>query len=163
MKKSMKAILICLSILIVTIIVVVIIFIKPNNKDKYVGEIKSFYYYYGGGEGPAYQYELQSEDGKVYFTAKGLNGVIMNVQCEVDESVMTQLKEIVDTHNIYNWDGFNRKKHFIMDGSSFKLEITYENDEDINAYGHMKYPKGYREAQKALVDFLDDLVEEYSE
>lgn len=136
---------------------------KDEKKEKYIGDITYFSYSYGSFFGGYYDYELKSEDGKVYFIAKGLNGVDLDVQCEIDSSVMKQLQEIVDKYELSKWDGFNKSDDNIMDGDSFSLTITYENGEEIKVSGYMKYPKRYDEVRSELRGIIENLIEAYGD
>lgn len=171
MNKNKKIVLIILSVVVVICLTIcAILFINQqspternkedkDNKDK--GDITYFYYEYS--HKAITSYKLKSEGEKVFLYFKMIYGDLTEIKCEVDPSVMSQLQDIVDEHNIYKWNGFDKHDEDIMDGSSFKLEITYENGDDIEAYGYEKFPKGYDDAHTELVEFLEDLVEEYAE
>lgn len=68
----------------------------------------------------------------------------------VDEEIMAKLNAWVDEYDIRSWDGFDMTQKHVMDGSGFRLSITLSTGETIYAHGSNAYPKGYREAMKAL-------------
>ena len=96
--------------------------------------------------GPAYR-----------FTALGYNGVSMDVNTIIDESVMISIAEIIEDCDLASWDGFNKHDSNVLDGYSFDLLIEYQ-DHSITAHGYMVFPNGYDDAHAALSLYLEDLV-----
>lgn len=75
----------------------------------------------------------------------------------VEESVVRKLNTWIKEHNIFAWDGFDRKAVKVEQGDSFSLHITLATGETITAGGFMTYPAGYGEAFDALYKVLDNI------
>ena len=121
---------------------------KSNN------EIVSFSYNYGSYNEAYYSYIIENIDGKVTYKAKGSNGADLNIDTEINKSVLTKLNKIINNNNITDWNGFNGKNEEILDGYSFSLNVMYANGESIQASGYHKTPKNYDKGHDALVKFL---------
>lgn len=143
-------------IIIGAILVVGVIFFVGNSKqEKYEGDIVSFEYNYGDYNGGYYNYKIYKQDDKNYIKAKGMNGIELNVEKEVDDTVLKDISKIVKDNRIYEWNGFDKKDSHILDGYSFSLTIKYSDGKEIKANGYMKYPNNYETNHKVLVDYLE--------
>ena len=117
----------------------------------------NFTYNYGSYNGGYYEYNIKNKNKKNIFTAKGYNGVNLNINKEIDEYYLEQLSKIIKETNIESWNGFNKKDNKILDGYSFNLKVEYKNGKTINASGYMKYPKNYKNTHKKIVKFLKSI------
>ena len=52
--------------------------------QKYDGDIQSFRYYYGSFNGGYYEYDISFEDGVSHLVAKGMNGVDLDLDKDID-------------------------------------------------------------------------------
>ena len=57
----------------------------------------------------AYKYNIEKKDKKIIFTAKGKNGVGLNINKEINQSELGQLAKIINSNGIYEWNGFNKR------------------------------------------------------
>ena len=120
-----------------------------------------FSYSYGGYPGGRWEYNIQEKDGKLYLTARGWNGVDLDVNAEIPLSTLAQLESIIDEYDIVNWDGFDKQDSSVSDGYMFSLECVYSN-RTVVAKGHMNYPPNYNAAHQALADYLDSLAQPFN-
>lgn len=123
------------------------------------GKIVGIQYSYGSFNGGYYDYKLTDENGKAHFVAQGGNGVELNIDKEVDPSVLEKLAEIINDYGIYRWDGFNKSDDDILDGFSFSLEVIYDDGKSIHANGYMKYPQNFDVCDSALTEVFVSLCE----
>lgn len=153
MKKSVKY-----SIAVVIIIIVGIFsinFIQSNTPSK--GTATSFNYAYGSYNGGYWDYSVYTENESTYFLASGSNGVDLNINVQVDKSVLVDLTKIVMDYKVWKWDGFRKQDDNVIDGYSFYLKVVFEND-TISAYGYMKEPKNYEQVHEVLESYFEELV-----
>ena len=69
---------------------------------------------------------------------------------EVDESFSQSLEKVLEMYRVKKWDGFNKFDKNVLDGSSFSLSASFDDDSRIFAHGYMKYPKYYPEVKAEL-------------
>ena len=62
---------------------------------------------------------------------------------EVDESFGEKIEEILKKYEVNKWDGFNKTDSRVLDGNSFHLSVSMEDNQSISASGYMMYPKDY--------------------
>ena len=84
-----------------------------------------------------------------------MNGVDLNLDKELEESVLKDISKIVQENRIYKWNGFSKKNDDISDGYTFSLTIKYNDGKEVKAYGHEKYPKNYENIHKILSNYLE--------
>ncbi len=149
---SIKRVLLSIICIIFTIIIA-----GCEKSDKNYDKITNFTYNYGSYNGGYYEYNIKKKKKKNIFTAKGYNGVNLNINKEIDEYYLEQLSKIIKETDIESWNGFNKKDNKILDGYSFNLKVEYKNGKTINASGYMKYPKNYKNTHKKIVKFLKSI------
>ena len=142
--------------LILVIIVGVVIFNRYRNKENYDGDIASFEYSFGGYPDEYWDYKIYTENSKTYLLGKGLNGADLNINKEVDNSVLSDISNIIEKNKIYEWNGFYKKSN-ILDGYTFSLRIKYSDGKEVQAYGHEKYPTNYEEIHEILLNYLKSI------
>lgn len=154
-----KMVIVVIIILLVLGIIGGILFFGKNkeNAEQYNKEIQSFEYHYGSYNPGYKEYKIYTANNKIYISAKGFNGIDLNIDKEVDKSILNDISEIVKENKIYEWNEFNKSDKNVTDGNSFKLKIKYVDGKEINAYGYMKYPKNYEQGHKSLVTYLEKI------
>ena len=55
-------------------------------------------------------------------------------------------------------NGFNKSDRYVLDGNSFSLSISMNNDEYVSASGYMKWPKNYKEVKEELITFFSTII-----
>lgn len=143
---------------VITLTLVIMIGVSIFNKDKesYDEDIVNFEYSFGGYPDGYWDYQIYMKNGKTYILAKGINGVDLNIDKEVDNSVLIDIAKIVKEYEIYNWNGFNKKSN-IVDGYTFSLTIKYSDGVQITAYGHEKYPDNYKNIHEVLLKYIESI------
>ena len=132
---------------------------KSNISDapeKYDGQVVRFEYNYWTMNG-SWDYKIYNENGKTYVEAKGMNGVDLYLDGEINDSVLEDITEVVYENEIYKWDEFDKKDNLIMDGYSFNILVEYDNGEKIEASGDNKKPKDFDAGHRALMKYLETI------
>ena len=125
---------------------------KPNESA-----ISVFSYHYGSFFEGYYGYDIEYTDGKIMFTAKGRNGVDLDINKDIDKAKLDELAKLINEEKIYKWNDFSESDDNVMDGYGFGLKVEYEDGGYIEASGYGKYPDDYDKHHKALVTFLESL------
>ncbi|MCL1923732.1 MAG: hypothetical protein FWG15_07765 [Propionibacteriaceae bacterium] len=126
--------------------------------------LESFQYSYGSFHGGQWDFQIDTvrdntlAGPKYILTARGSNGVDLNVTGEVQYFVMDDIEKIIDTYALQSWDGFDSRDPSILDGYGFTLSAGFV-DGSITASGYMKYPPNYHEAHAKLEEYLTDLAQ----
>lgn len=128
-----------------------------NKSNEIKSDIVSFKYYYGGYHGGYYKYTISKVEDDIIFTAKGSNGINLDIDKKIDKSYLKELSKIINENKIYEWNGFNKHNKDVQDGYGFSLEVNYENGEVIKSIGYMEYPKNYNKIHNILTDFLESI------
>lgn len=144
-------------IIFITLCITSLLLFTGCNKNQIQQEITYFKYEYGSYGGGYYDYTINSEVGKMIFTAKGYNGVELNISKEINKSKLEELSKIIVDQSIDKWNGFDNSDSNAMDGYSFELKVDYKNGDEITANGYMKYPPNYETAHQKLVSFLESI------
>ena len=79
---------------------------------------------------------------------------------EMTEAEAEELAAIVRRHELNRWNGFDRVDRTAKDGTSFDLNIRYEDGQALSASGSNAFPKGYREAHEDIIGFFGALMEQ---
>ncbi len=78
-----------------------------------------------------------------------------------DASLLRDLESIVRENGADRWNGFLGNDSWVMDGSSFRLELETAAGGVLTARGRMRYPEGFRPFEKAVrALFLAAVAEE---
>lgn len=80
-----------------------------------------------------------------------------------DASLTEAITKICNEHEIRKWNGFDKSNKNVMDGDGFSLSAEYEGGGRIHASGYMKWPKGYSEFVKDLMELCAPYTEKAME
>lgn len=108
-----------------------------------------------------FHFELTRTESGTNFRAKELFSGGRFADAEVDGDILTQLGKLAGTHRVDRWDGFDKSSSLVMDGSSFRLDITLADGSTISARGDNNFPDGYSEFSAAVLNLYDRLMEEH--
>ena len=142
-------------IFILVIITIIIVFNSATPGPK--GQLLQFSYSFGSFNGGEWNYEIHEESGKLFITAKGYNGILLELEKEVPDDTLDKIAVIIQENEIYKWNRFNGYDDSVLDGYSFSLNAVFE-DGDIKAEAYEKYPKNYDEGHTALAAYLEELA-----
>ncbi|MDF2905343.1 MAG: hypothetical protein K0R34_664 [Herbinix sp.] len=150
------------NVLIVAIVILLLIiggiFISRNKpEDSNSKNITSFKYSFGSFTGGYYDYEINQDGNQYIFVVTGGNGVDLDINETIDQSVLEDIQEIIQKYKVKKWNGFNKSDDDISDGHSFSLLVRYD-DYEIKAEGYMKYPRKYMDFQNEIQAYFDSLI-----
>ena len=66
-----------------------------------------------------------------------------------------KLNEIIEEYGVRKWNGFNKRRKYILDGSSFALHAEFSDGRVITASGYMRYPKNYVPAGDKIIALFE--------
>ena len=159
MKKNI--ILVVTLLIIVAVIIGAILFLNSkNNEQANSSKMISFEYSSGSYFSGYREYSLVLEDNTVHYTARGLNGVDLNIDKYLNPSAFDKIQEIIVKNNLMDWNEFDNKDSSVSDGRSFNLTIEYEDGTEINAsaYGTKdNFPNNFDTVDTELINCLDNL------
>lgn len=124
--------------------------------------ITSFSFSHSGSmANDCYTLELTREENGTHLYAEELfsNGRIANVVLE--EDLLNGLGELTGMYYVNRWNGFDKSKSGVMDGSSFSLDITLADGSTISAHGNNSFPKNYSDVYSEILALYTNLMEQY--
>ena len=145
-------------IIIVFIIVILVLFFL--RKEKNINNINKLTFSYSTGNymNASVSYELVckdkcilsfKDDGVSYEDAK---------EYEVDKKILKEIEIILKQYHVARWDNFHKYDKNVLDGNSFSFRVCFENDQEIEANGYMKWPKNYQEVKKELNELFSNYM-----
>lgn len=114
--------------------------------------IVSFAYSHSGSstlEFCAYEVAKDEESGSMTVQYDLFCGLFMGT-LPADDEFLQELSALTDTHNLRKWDGFDKFSSFVMDGSGFDLDVSFEDGTGITASGGNSFPEGYGDVRSAI-------------
>lgn len=129
-------------------------------KDK-LNDIKVLHFSYTTGYhmNASINYELEcNEDCILYYKGDGIDYEDRK-EYKVEKELLKEIEDKLNEYEVINWNGFNGYTKDVLDGNSFNLSITYDNDKKVNAHGYEMWPENYRKVR----DYLDQVFSKYKE
>ena len=69
------------------------------------------------------------------------------------------LAALLDAHDLWSWNGFDKVDKRVLDGTGFDLNIRFADGKELTASGSNAFPKGYNEAKASIKAFFVQLME----
>ena len=118
------------------------------NRRKYNSDV--VYYHSGNSNGYSQMrsyVELTVRDGKALVRYPESSDMFSEtvIEKEVSLQIVSEMNDLLKKYRIYRWDGYQKSNPYVMDGSSWNLNIRLANGQTITASGYMMYPDNYRE------------------
>ncbi len=139
-------------LIIIGIIIVSVFLFFFLKKEKNITNINKVYFTYSTGNymNASVSYELICKD-KCMLSFKD-DGVSYEDarEYEVDKKILKEIEVILKQYHVARWDNFHKYDKNVLDGNSFSFRVCFENDQEIEANGYMKWPKNYQEVKKEL-------------
>lgn len=76
---------------------------------------------------------------------------------ELSSKDINSFINILNKYNVVSWDGFNKSDKDVLDGDSFHMYVTYNDDRNVSASGYMMYPNNYRDFKNDINDLINEL------
>ncbi len=147
--------------IVVVLIVITLIYFLVYQKKTEITSIKSFYLTYSKGYAMnsyiTYDLSYDMEKGKYIAKIKPY-GISDEDKLEiiVNKEIEEKIKDVLVKYQVEKWNGFNENDKNVLDGDSFSLSITMENNNDIHASGYMRWPDNYRD----VINEIDNIFME---
>lgn len=118
----------------------------------------NFFYTKGYAFNADIRYEYELKDGKYYASIKPYEvSEEDKTTKEVDKEFIIKVEEILNKYEVYKWNGFNKSDNDVLDGDSFSLSVSTE-EETISASGYMSYPDNYLKVKNELDILFEELL-----
>ncbi|MCR4665763.1 MAG: hypothetical protein K5657_00515 [Desulfovibrio sp.] len=85
------------------------------------------------------------------------------LDCPVTDDERTEFEELFKKLELDRWNGFYGTNRRVLDGEGFILNVRTADGKKVYAEGYMRFPKGYREARQAIMDFFEKILTERGE
>ena len=147
-------------LIIIGIIIVSVFLFFFLKKEKNITNINKVYFTYSTGNymNASVSYELICKD-KCMLSFKD-DGVSYEDAREyvVDKKILKEIEIILKQYHVARWDNFHKYDKNVLDGNSFSFRVCFENDQEIEANGYMKWPKNYQEVKKELNEIFSNYM-----
>lgn len=150
-------------ILVVLLILGLLIFILCNKKEKEkIESISSLSFFYTNGYAinTDTRYEIDCKDKCIAIIKQYGKSEEETVEVEIDSNTMNKIIDLLNKYDVIKWDGFSKSDHGVLDGDSFSMHFTYNDEKRVSASGYMMWPKNYREVEDGLNEIFNSLMEE---
>ena len=143
-------IIICLLLLIIVLITCAIL--TKHKKDN-ISNIKEMRFSYSTGTAINANvfYEIKCHNNSCLATIKPSD--IPEEECaetKINKTTIVEIENILNKYEVSKWNNYDKSDKNVLDGNSFSIYITMENDKSITAHGYMKWPKNYNEVKSEL-------------
>ena len=108
-----------------------------------------------------YRFQVSREGDEVRLYAEELFYGGRVADTAIDAAVLEQLCALAGTYGVAGWDGFDKTKRNVRDGSNFALEILLEDGSTVSASGSNAFPKNYAEVHGEIRALYKELMEKY--
>lgn len=107
------------------------------------------------------RYELTCEDGscRIVIIPKFVPKEQAFIR-DVEDAFAEKLLSILKKYKAGSWNGFHRVDKIIADGSSFTLNVRFQNGKEIHAHGYMHVPPHFREFRQEMDELFMPLYPE---
>ena len=147
-------------LIIIGIIIVSVFLFFFLKKEKNITNINKVYFNYSTGNymNASVSYELICKD-KCMLSFKD-DGVSYEDAREyvVDKKILKEIEIILKQYHVARWDNFHKYDKNVLDGNSFSFRVCFENNQEIEANGYMKWPKNYQEVKKELNEIFSNYM-----
>jgi len=96
-----------------------------------------------------------------HFDSDNRKIVYVDTIWEISPIYMEELKQILESHNISEWNGFRVSANRDIHDSFFWLRAITRSGREVSASAFVETPEGFDEAFPVLVSFFNDMVQRY--
>lgn len=108
-----------------------------------------------------FDYRYSFQDGKRSITVR-IDGVkeADALTLEVDEEFEAALEAVLEKFSVRKWDGFSKSNKNVLDGTSFRFSVRFDDKHRIFAHGYMRFPSDYNEVKAEMEELFLTKYEE---
>ena len=162
---NIKKVIIIASIIITIIILIVIgilLYKHFKNKNVKIENIKRFRFNYSVGYhmNGSYAYEI-NYDGSHYIASIKKDGVAEEdaKMVIISKKDVKRVENVLVKYKVNKWNGFDKVDKNVLDGDSFSLYVTFDDDTSIDAHGYMRYPENYGKVKGELDSIFNEFYD----
>ena len=108
-----------------------------------------------------YRFRVSCEGDEVRLYAEELFYGGRVADTAIDAAVLEQLGQLLGTYGVAGWDGFDKSKRNVRDGSDFALEILLEDGSTVSACGGNAFPENYAEVLPEIRGLYRELMDKH--
>ena len=153
---------IIVAIIILFVVLGIVLYVFYKRKSIKISNIKRFHFSYSVGYHyeASFIYNVDIVDGKYQATIKKEGVTIEDAKkVIITKKDVNKIEEILKKYKVNSWNGFNKSNKYVLDGDSFSLYVTFEDETEIDASGYMMYPKNYNNVQGELDKLFNEFYE----
>lgn len=152
-------------IIIVVSLIIIFIILKPKLKAKKninITNIQKFEFSYtkGYAMNSNIVYIMECEDDCLVTIKPYDKSEQEKVEAKIDDEFIKQLEKILNKYSVSKWDGFDKAAKNVLDGDSFHVYITYDDNQRVSASGYMMWPDRYKNVRGEIDELFMDVYEQ---
>ena len=146
---------------LIVLIVSILILLLCNKKEKKenIEDIVSFSFFYTKGYAinSDVRYELDCKDKCIAIIKQYGKSEEESVEVEIDSDILNKIIDVLNKYDVIKWDGFHKNDKGVLDGDSFSLHFTYNQEKKVSASGYMMWPENYSEVRNELDNIFKEI------
>ncbi len=108
-----------------------------------------------------YRFEVIRQENGIRLYAEELFSGGRIADTIIQEPVLEQLSALAAQYRLDRWNGFDKNKKNVRDGSSFTLNIELADGSTISAHGNNTFPENYSDVHSSVWSLYQDLIDRY--
>lgn len=107
-------------------------------------------------------FELKTQDDKIYVKLlKFYDNRKFDFIREVDSEVMQKLRSIIEKHQLYKWNWFNKNNKKVLDANWFSLCVWFSSEKQIEASWYLYTPDWYNDFKNDIDQLAIEIIKKY--
>lgn len=108
-----------------------------------------------------YYFEVARQENGIRLYAEELFSGGRIADTVIQEPVLEQLSALGAQYRLDRWNGFDKNKKNIRDGSSFTLNMELADGSTISAHGNNAFPENYSDVHSSVRSLYQNLIDRY--
>ena len=155
---KMKYVVIIILVLL-TISLVILLLCNKKKEEEKIESISSLSFFYTNGYAinSDIRYELDCKDKCIAIIKPYGESEEDSIEVEVNKDILNKIIDVLNKYNVLKWNGFSGSDKYVLDGDSFSIHFTYNDEKRVSASGYMMWPDNYREVKDELDSIFKEL------
>lgn len=111
--------------------------------------------------GDCYYFKVTRQENGIRLYAEELFSSGRIADTVIQEPVLEQLSALAAQYRLDRWNGFDKNKKNVRDGSSFTLNMELADGGTISAHGNNAFPENYSDVHSFVRALYQDLLDRY--
>jgi len=77
-----------------------------------------------------------------------------SVEFPVARDTVARMEDMLNSHKVYKWNGFDKADKHVLDGRSFSVKIKSSDGREVYARGYASFPSAFKEVLEELEKIL---------